>query len=110
MSVKTCLSIPVAAFRIRGALLWGDETLVGHNVVFATLNHGFAPEDRGTTYPKPIRTGKKVWIGANATILPGVTIGDHAIVAAGAVVTKDRFRECDRRRRAGKVIALLRRR
>ena len=76
-------------FQDQGGITLGDETLVGHNVVFATLNHGFAPEDRGTTYPKPIRTGKKVWIGANATILPGVTIGDHAIVAAGAVVTKD---------------------
>ena len=76
-------------FQDQGGITLGDETLVGHNVVFATLNHGFAPEDRGPTYPKPIRTGKKVWIGANATILPGVTIGDHAIVAAGAVVTKD---------------------
>ena len=58
-------------FQDQGGITLGDETLVGHNVVFATLNHGFAPEDRGTTYPKPIRTGKKVWIGANATILPG---------------------------------------
>ena len=37
----------------------------------------------------PIKLGKKVWIGAHATILAGVTIGDNAIVAAGAVVTKD---------------------
>ena len=37
----------------------------------------------------PIRIGKGVWIGANATVLAGVTIGDHAVVAAGAVVTKD---------------------
>ena len=39
--------------------------------------------------PRPVRIGDKVWVGANATILPGVTIGDGAIVAAGAVVTKD---------------------
>jgi acetyltransferase-like isoleucine patch superfamily enzyme len=39
--------------------------------------------------PHPVNIGNKVWIGANATILPGVTIGDGAIVAAGAVVTKD---------------------
>ena len=75
-------------FQDQGGITLGDETLVGHNVVFATLNHGVAPEDRGTTYPKPIRTGKKVWIGANATILPGVTIGDHAIVAAGGNAPK----------------------
>lgn len=58
-------------------------------VVFATLNHGLLPEDRGTTYPAPIILGKNVWVGSNATILQGVTIGDNAVVAAGAVVTKD---------------------
>lgn len=57
--------------------------------MFATLNHGLTPEDRKTTYPAPIVLGKNVWIGSNATILQGVTIGDNAIVAAGAVVTKD---------------------
>ena len=40
-------------------------------------------------FPKPVKIGKNVWIGAHATILPGVTIGDNAIIAAGAVVTKD---------------------
>ena len=67
----------------------GDGCQIGHNVVFATLNHELAPEDRKTTYPAPIILGKNVWIGSNATILQGVTIGDNAIVAAGAVVTKD---------------------
>ena len=62
---------------------------IGHNVVFATLNHGICPNDRKNTYPAPITLGKNVWIGSNATILQGVTIGDNAIVAAGAVVTKD---------------------
>lgn len=62
---------------------------IGHNVVFATLNHGLSPEKRKTTYPAPIVLGKNVWIGSNATILQGVTIGDNAVVAAGAVVTKD---------------------
>ena len=62
---------------------------IGHNVVFATLNHGLAPQDRKTTYPAPIVLGKNVWIGSNATILQGVTIGDNAVVGAGAVVTKD---------------------
>ena len=38
---------------------------------------------------KPVHIGKKAWIGAGATILPGVTVGENAVVAAGAVVTKD---------------------
>lgn len=54
-----------------------------------TLNHGLAPEDRQTTYPAPITLGKNVWVGSNSTILQGVTIGDNAVIAAGAVVTKD---------------------
>ena len=58
-------------------------------VVLATLNHAKSPMDRSTMIPAPIHIGKRVWIGSNATILPGVTIGDGAIVAAGAVVTKD---------------------
>ena len=58
-------------------------------MVFATLNHGLAPQDRQTTYPAPITLGKNVWVGSNSTILQGVTIGDNAVIAAGAVVTKD---------------------
>lgn len=57
--------------------------------MFATLNHGLSPEDRKTTYPAPIVLGKNVWVGSSATILQGVTIGDNAVVAAGAVVAKD---------------------
>lgn len=76
-------------FQDQGGITIKDGALIGHNVVLATLNHGFAPEDRSTTYPAPIVIGQKVWIGANATVLSGVTIGDHAIIAAGAVVTKD---------------------
>lgn len=57
--------------------------------MLATLNHGESPERRQHTYPAPIVIGKNVWIGANAMITLGVTIGDGAIVAAGAVVTKD---------------------
>lgn len=58
-------------------------------MVFATLNHGLAPEERKSTRPAPIVLGRNVWVGSNATILQGVTIGDNAVVAAGAVVTKD---------------------
>lgn len=76
-------------FQDHGGVTLGDGCQIGHNVVFATLNHGMAPEDRHTTYPASIVLGKNVWVGSNATILSGVTIGDNAIVAAGAVVTKD---------------------
>ena len=58
-------------------------------MVFATLNHGLAPADRKTTYPAPIVLGKNVWVGSNSTILRGMSIGDNAVVAAGAVVFKD---------------------
>lgn len=67
----------------------GDGTLIGHQVVIATINHAQDPVSRADMFPKPVKIGKNVWIGAHATILPGVTIGDNAIIAAGAVVTKD---------------------
>lgn len=76
-------------FQDHGGVTIGDGCQIGHNVVFATLNHGESPDTRRYTLPAPIRLGKNVWIGSNATILQGVTIGDNAIVAAGAVVTKD---------------------
>ncbi|MGL5273714.1 MAG: DapH/DapD/GlmU-related protein [Phocaeicola sp.] len=76
-------------FQDQGGITIGDNSFIGHKVVLATLNHGFAPEDRGDLHPAPITIGKRVWIGASATLLAGVTIGDNAIVAAGAVVTKD---------------------
>lgn len=76
-------------FQDQGGITIGDGSLIGHRVILATLNHGIAPDDRHTLYPAPIIIGKNVWVGAGATILPGVTIGDNAIIAAGAVVTKD---------------------
>lgn len=76
-------------FQDQGGIYIGDGVLIGHNVVLATLNHGYAPAERANLIPAPIHIGKNVWIGSNATVLPGVTIGDGAVVAAGAVVTKD---------------------
>ncbi len=73
----------------QGGIEIGDGSLLGHNVVIATLNHDFNPNKRSDMHPKPVKIGKNVWVGANSTIVPGVTIGDGAIVAAGAVVTKD---------------------
>lgn len=76
-------------FQDQGGIFIDDGALIGHNVVLATLNHDMKPETRHDMIPKPIHIGKNVWIGSNSVILPGVTIGDGAIVAAGAVVTKD---------------------
>ena len=76
-------------FQDHGGVTLGDGCQIGHNVVFATLNHGTAPEDRVHTYPAAIVLGKNVWVGSNSTILQGVSVGDNAIIAAGAVVTKD---------------------
>lgn len=76
-------------FQDQGGIYIGDDVLIGHAVVLATLNHDIDPEKRPQLHPAPIRIGNKVWIGANATITAGVTIGENSIVAAGAVVTKD---------------------
>ena len=76
-------------FQDHGGITIGDGCQIGHSVVFATLNHGLSPETRQITYPAAITLGCNVWIGAHATILPGVCIGDNAVVGAGAVVTKD---------------------
>ena len=77
------------SFQDQGGITIGDGCLIGHNTVIATLNHDENPAKRNELHPAPVVIGKKVWVGSNATILPGVTIGDNAIVAAGAVVTKD---------------------
>ncbi len=76
-------------FQDQGGITIGDGCLIGHQVVLATLNHDLLPENRANMIAKPIVLGKNVWIGAHATILSGVTIGDNAVIAAGAVVTKD---------------------
>ena len=76
-------------FQDQGGITIGDGSLIGHNVVLATLNHSLLASKRANLIPAPIRIGKNVWIGANAVVLPGVTIGDGAVIAAGAVVTKN---------------------
>ncbi len=76
-------------FQDQGGIYIGDGCLIGSYVVMATINHGLNPAERGDNRPAPIHIGKNVWIGSHATVLPGVTVGDNAIIAAGAVVTKD---------------------
>ena len=76
-------------FQDQGGIEIGDGALIGHNVVLATINHDLNPKENRKNHYAPIKIGAHVWIGSNATVLPGVTIGDWAVVAAGAVVTRD---------------------
>ncbi len=76
-------------FQDQGGIEIGNNVLIGQQVVLATLNHDLNPSKRANMLPAAIKIGNDVWIGAHATILSGVTIGDGAVVAAGAVVTKN---------------------
>lgn len=76
-------------FQDQGGIQIGDNTLIGQQVVIATLDHDLIPEKRANMIPAPVKIGNGVWIGAHATILSGVTVGDGAVIAAGAVVTED---------------------
>lgn len=76
-------------FQDQGGISIGDGTFIGHNVTIATLNHDMNPDTRVNMHPAPVTIGKNVWIGSDSTILPGVVIGDGAIVGAGSVVTKN---------------------
>ncbi len=78
---------------IIGPVTIGDHVNLAQGITVSALNHNFADttkriDEQGVT-TKPVVIGDDVWIGANAVILPGVTIGKHAVVAAGAVVTHD---------------------
>ena len=69
----------------------GDYCMIGPNTLITTVNHPLSPAKRRAhgAIAKPVTIGDDVWIGGNCTILPGVTIGNNVVVAAGAVVTKD---------------------
>ena len=79
---------------LSGRITIGRDVMMGHDCIIWTLNHGFDRCDIPMTeqgfYPEePVTIGDDVWIGARVIILPGVNIGSHAIIAAGAVVSKD---------------------
>lgn len=76
-------------FQDQGGITVGDGTLIGHRVTVATINHGLRADERHVHHLAPVNIGRNVWIGAGAILLPGVTVGDNAIIAAGAVVSRD---------------------
>ncbi len=69
----------------------GDNVMIGPKVVISTATHPLDPERRqkGMERAQAISIGNNVWIGTSATILEGVTIGDNAVIAAGALVNRD---------------------
>lgn len=77
----------------RAGLTIGDHCMIGGGVLICGVNHGHATRDvpmrQQAFEAEPIAIGRDVWIGMGAIILPGVTLGDGAIVGAGAVVTSD---------------------
>ena len=77
------------SFLDMGGITIEDHVLIGPKVNLVTENHPLTPADRRALISKPILVKRNAWIGAAATILPGVTIGENAVVAAGAVVTTD---------------------
>jgi acetyltransferase (isoleucine patch superfamily) len=72
-----------------GGVIIEDDVLIAPRVTIATEGHPLDPIERQSLVCAPVRIKKGAWIGASATILPGVSIGENAIVAAGAVVNKD---------------------
>ena len=69
----------------------GENTMLGPHVILATAGHPILPElrEKGYQYNMPIHIGKNCWLGAGVIVLPGVTIGDHSVIGAGSIVTRD---------------------
>lgn len=70
---------------------FGDNVFIAPNCSFYTAGHPLDAETRnkGLEYAKPIEVGNNVWIGGNVVVLPGVKIGDNAVIGAGSIVNKD---------------------
>lgn len=71
----------------RGSITIGDHARIAANVQLLSNNHD--PYDLDVLTCKPVEIGDYAWIGAGATVLPGVRVGRHAVIGAASVVTKD---------------------
>lgn len=80
-----CVFLDVALIEI------GNDCQIGSGVQFLAADHPRDPDLRkqGLEYGRPVRVGRNVWIGAGVLVLPGISIGDDAVVGAGSVVTRD---------------------
>lgn len=72
-------------------VVFGDNVFIGPNCSFYTAGHPLDAKQRneGLEYAHPITIGNNVWLGGNVVVLPGVSIGNNAVIGAGSVVTKD---------------------
>lgn len=86
---ERCFIQQCCTFFGRGGITIGNDVFIGPKVNLITINHDPNPDNRSATCGRPVVIEDKVWIGINATILPGVRIGYGAIVGAGSVVTRD---------------------
>ncbi len=84
---KNVVVMNSSLFMAAGGITIEDDVMVAANVQLISNNHDLY--DHAVLTCKPIHLKRNCWIGAGATILPGVTVGENAVVAAGAVVTKD---------------------
>ncbi|KQP11959.1 sugar O-acetyltransferase [Pseudorhodoferax sp. Leaf267] len=80
-----CVILDVVEVRI------GDKTQIGPGVQILAADHPRSPEERATglEFGRPVIIGRNVWIGGGAILLPGITVGDDALIGAGSVVTRD---------------------
>ncbi len=84
---KNVVVMPGCLMMSAGGITIDDGVMIAANVQLISNNHDFY--ERQIITCRPVHIGKNAWIGAGATILPGVTVGDNAVVGAGSVVTKD---------------------
>lgn len=70
-----------------GGIEIGEDTQIGPDALITTTDHDY--EESLNTRFKPVKIGRRVWIGAKVIVLPGVTVGDGSVIGAGSVVTKD---------------------
>lgn len=80
---KSCMFVDLGGIELE------DHVLIGPDVKILSVNHPLDPEKRRGVNLKRVKIKRNAWIGAGATICPGVTIGENAVIGAGSVVTKD---------------------
>jgi acetyltransferase-like isoleucine patch superfamily enzyme len=85
---NNCMVNSFCRFFGHGGIEIGAHSQLGPGVTITTTAHDYTTDDLSEVFKK-VTIGKKVWIGANVTILPGVSVGDNTVIGAGSVVTKN---------------------